>query len=85
MPSISTFYGIIIAMFFDDHVPAHFHAFYQDAEATFNLDGEMLKGDMPKKQQKLIEAWAIIHQEELNKNWELAKNNHEINKIEPLK
>ena len=28
MPEISRFYGIIIAMFFDDHNPPHFHARY---------------------------------------------------------
>ncbi|MFQ5754137.1 MAG: DUF4160 domain-containing protein, partial [bacterium] len=26
MPEISRFYGIIIKMYFNDHVPPHFHA-----------------------------------------------------------
>ena len=26
MPEISRFYGIVIRMYFDDHVPPHFHA-----------------------------------------------------------
>ena len=29
MPEISTFYGIIISMFFSDHNPPHFHVKYQ--------------------------------------------------------
>ena len=33
MPTISMFYGIVIQMFFDDHNPPHFHAYYQDYEA----------------------------------------------------
>jgi hypothetical protein len=33
MPTISTFYGIIIQMFFDDHVPPHFHAKYAEFKA----------------------------------------------------
>ena len=28
MPEISRFYGIIIAMFYDEHNPPHFHARY---------------------------------------------------------
>ena len=31
MPEICRFYGIIIRMYFDDHLPAHFHALYGDA------------------------------------------------------
>ena len=40
MPTISMFYGIIIRMYYDDHNPPHFHAFYGDYKAVFNFDGE---------------------------------------------
>jgi len=33
MPEISRFYGIVIRMFYDDHNPPHFHAFYGSDEA----------------------------------------------------
>lgn len=32
MPTISTFYGILIRMFFNDHPPPHFHARYGEFE-----------------------------------------------------
>ena len=47
MPTISMFYGVIIRMYYDDHNPPHFHAFYCDYKAIFNFDGEILEGTMP--------------------------------------
>jgi len=65
---ISQFYGILIRMFFNDqeqhHLP-YFHAIYGEYSGSYTMDGEPLNGNVPKKQQKLIAAWALIHQEEL--------------------
>ena len=85
MPTISMFFGIVIRMFFDDHNPPHFHADYQDCQGVFDLDGEMTAGDIPSKQQQLIKAWAIIHREELEADWQLAANQESVFKIEPLR
>ena len=49
MPTVSMFYGILIRMYYDDHNPPHFHAFYNEREALFTLDGKLLKGDFSKK------------------------------------
>ena len=38
MPTISRFLGIVIAMFFDDHEPAHFHARAADRAAKVRID-----------------------------------------------
>ena len=82
MPSISMFYGIIIRMFVSgdnagEHNPPHFHAFYQGQEGVFDLEGEMIKGSMSCRQQKLIAAWAELRKracfkDELAANWQLA-------------
>ena len=45
----------------DDHVPPHIHARYQGHEASFTFDGNLLKGDLPRKQRKLVEAWVLLH------------------------
>jgi hypothetical protein len=37
MPTIGTFYGILIRMFFNDHPPPHFHARYGESEATIDI------------------------------------------------
>lgn len=85
MPTLSMFYGIIISMYFDDHNPPHFHASYQDDEAIFALDGTLLSGEMPSKQEALIKAWAQIHEDELRANWELAARKESVYKIDPLR
>ncbi len=46
MPIISTFFGILIRMFYKEHEPAHFHAEYQGQQAKFNLNGEMIVGNI---------------------------------------
>ena len=86
MPAISMFYGIIIKMYnIGEHNPPHFHASYQGYDATFNLDGELIEGDMPKRQIKFIAAWTESHTDELIANWELAINEEPLYKIEPLR
>ena len=86
MPAISMFYGIIIKMYNNcEHNPPHFHAAYQGYYATFNLDGELIEGDMQKRQIKFIASWTEIHKDELIANWELAINEEPLYKIEPLR
>ena len=71
MPEISRFFGIIIKMFFNDHFPAHFHAEYGDFKAMISIEnGEIIEGEMPAKQLKLIQAWIILHERELLDNFE---------------
>lgn len=71
-------------MYYDDHNPPHFHAFYGDNKAIFNLDGELIDGNMPNSKIKLITAWTLIHKEELLANWQLAKNGEMLYQINPL-
>jgi len=37
-----------------------------------------------KAEQRLVQAWAELHLDELKANWELAMNGETIYKIEPL-
>ena len=86
MPTISMFYGIIIKMYnTGEHNPPHFHATYQGYNAVFNLEGELIEGDIPRKQAKLISAWVEIHRDELIANRELALSEQPLYKIEPLR
>ena len=85
MPKISEFFGIVIAMFYDDHNPPHFHAIYREHKAIFSIeDLKMLAGYLPKRAVSLVLEWAFIHREELRKNWELAKEHKPLIKIDPL-
>jgi hypothetical protein len=49
MPEISRFYGIVIFMNFNDHLPPHFHARYQDQEVTIDIESGMVTGKMSKR------------------------------------
>ena len=85
MPTVSLFYGIKIMMYFNDHHPPHFHAKYADFVAIINiLDCTVMKSALPKRQLKLVLAWAELHKDELMQNWELVKNSKEPMEIRPL-
>lgn len=89
MPTISMFYGIIIRMYFapNEHPPPHFHVYYGEHRAT-GVDirtCEVIQGNLPSKQTKLVLAWAELHQDELMADWELVMNGEKPFKIQPLK
>ena len=87
MPTISMFFGIIIRIYFapKEHQPPHFHAYYAEHKATVDIRTcEILEGELPKKQKKLVLAWAELHQEELMANWKLVMNGENPFKISPL-
>lgn len=89
MPEITRFFGIIIRMFMEPltkHSRPHFHAYYQGAVAVIGIDKvELLAGELPQKQLRLVIAWAEIHNEELQKDWDLLQKGRPPFKIDPLK
>ncbi len=88
MPVISSFYGILIEMYFGDHAPPHFHAEYSEFSAKISInDLGILQGHLPPKALALIIEWASIHREELINNWKdlSISGNGSFKKIEPLK
>lgn len=85
MPVLSMFYGIIISMFYKDHNPPHIHIQYAEYQAVMDFNGTILEGTIPAKQRKLIDAWIVLHQDELYANWQLAKDKQSLFKIDPLK
>ena len=85
MPYVSMFFGIVIHMFYKEHNPPHFHAEYQGQEASFDFDGNIVEGKMKSRTaQRLIREWAVLHREELMRNWERAAAKETIEKIDPL-
>ena len=87
MPTLSRFYGIIVRMYCapSEHNPPHFHAYYNEYKATIALDTlETVEGWLPKKQFRLVQAWAELHMEELRADWNLAMNGETPYKIAPL-
>lgn len=88
MPTISMFYGILIAILYEDndrhHLP-HIHARYSGMKASIAIeDGRVLAGEIPPKQLKMVQAWIEIHRDELFADWELAVAGEEPYRIAPL-
>lgn len=85
MPTISTFYGILIQMFWNDHAPPHFHALYAEDEALIDIRTlETMQGDLPNRALALVLEWAQAHRKELLEDWELCERNQLPHKIPPL-
>lgn len=89
MPVVSSFYGIVVFMYFFDnrrhHMP-HVHVECNDEEAVLGIpDGDVIEGSIRGNKLKLAQAWIEIHQTELMENWELAISGQNIFKIEPLR
>ncbi len=85
MPRISEFYGIIIAMYFADHAPPHFHAIYGEYRAAIRISDLGLQARrLPMNALRLVREWAALHREELNDNWYRAGIGEPLRRIDPL-
>jgi len=85
MPELCRFYGIIIRMYFDDHAPPHFHAFYGEYQALMNIETlAVLRGHLPPRAHGLVVEWASLQQEELRKAWNKVKRMETPDKIASL-
>ena len=85
MPEISRFFGMVIAMYYNDHAPPHFHIRYGKQKAVIGINPvEMLEGELSPKARALVLEWAQMHQDELMTDWELARQQAPLNKIDPL-
>ena len=88
MPTLSMFFGVIIRMYYapKEHNPPHIHVYYQDFTAVINItDPDLIKGELPSRQLRLVVAWIEIHREDLFANWKLCQNGEKPFSIEPLK
>jgi hypothetical protein len=89
VPVISSFYGIVILMYYFDnrrhHVP-HIHVKHGSENVVLSIpEGEILEGSIRSNKLKLAQAWIEIHQTELMEDWELAISGRNVFRIEPLR
>lgn len=85
MPRISAFYGIVIAMYYNDHAPPHVHALHKGQEAQIAIaTGAVLRGHCPPRALRLVRDWMTEHREELNVCWERARRHEPLPRIAPL-
>lgn len=85
MPTISEFFGIVIRMYYQDHAPAHFHAYYGECNAVVEIETlRVREGRLPRRALGLVVEWAIEHREELLEDWRLAQAHQPLRKVAPL-
>lgn len=85
MPEISRFFGIIVAMHYNDHAPPHFHARYGGDQAIIAIESlHVLGGRLSPRVMGLVVEWALQHQDELLEDWRLARASAPLRHIAPL-
>ena len=81
MPVITRFYGIVIKMYPNDHLPLHFYAIYGEYVGLIDIKTlEMIEGDLSNRTLKLIKEWAQEYQDELMQIW----NTKQFKRLEGL-
>jgi hypothetical protein len=84
MPELSRFLGIVIAMYYRDHGPAHFHAIYGDFEITVEIESGQINGEFPRRALTHVLEWKDLHRAELLQAWSLARASQPLPRIDPL-
>lgn len=86
VPEICRFYGLVVAMFWDEHPPPHFHVRYGGSWAKIEIgSGALIVGSLPGRAHSLVREWEREHREELHANWARTWNRDTPMPIEPLR
>jgi hypothetical protein len=86
VPRISTFFGIVIEMYYRDHPPPHFHVLHAGEKAKMEIaTGEVLRGSLSPRTLRLVREWLELHRSELELNFERVANEEQPYRIEPLR
>jgi hypothetical protein len=85
VPTLSSFYGIVVRMYYDDHAPPHIHVMYGGDEALVALETlVVIRGRLPRRALALVLEWATLHRSELNQAWSRAEAHEPLDAIAPL-
>ena len=84
MPELSRFLGVVIAMYYRDHAPPHFHAIYGEHEITVDVVSGVVNGEFPRRALAHVQEWRNLHRQELMDTWTLARASKPLPRIDPL-
>jgi hypothetical protein len=84
VPEVSRFYGIVIAMYYEDHGSPHFHAAYGGGEASVDIESGRFRGRLPTRAEWLVRDWLNLHRAELLQNWQRCRRQEPLVRIAPL-
>jgi Domain of unknown function (DUF4160) len=82
MPTVSFFFSIAIRMFYTEHPPPHFHAYYQRYRALISIEtGDIIHGSLPPGTHRVVRDWCRRHNAELMENWKRARERLPLERI----
>jgi len=85
MPELARFYGIVVQVYYGDHLPAHFHVQYAGHSAKIDIESlALIEGDLPARAKGLVIEWATLHRDELREAFNKAANLQQPGSIDPL-
>ena len=85
MPTIAYFLGIAVRMYYNDHDPPHVHVRYQVYRARVLIaDGAVRDGRLPPTTVRLVKEWTDLRRDLLMRNWDAARNDEALERIEGL-
>ena len=75
--------GVAIALYYNDHEPAHFHALLADDEMQVRIsDLTVIEGSLRRVKQRRVLAWAARHQDALALAWVRCRDGEHPGRIE---
>jgi len=84
VPEVCRFLGIVIGMYYNDHAPPHFHAFYGEFEMTVRLADGAVEGRFPRRALAHVVEWYTLNRVALQENWERSRLKMPLKSIDPL-
>ena len=85
MPVISTFLGIIVRVYHDDHEPPHVHVQYGEFEAIVEIStGRVLAGRLPPRVKRALIEWLRARRSAVTKAWQFARRHRTPPRVRPL-
>lgn len=84
VPEVSRFFGLVVAMFYRDHDPPHFHVRVGEHEATVRIGDGFVAGKLPSWARERVLDWLDSHRDELHDNWMRARAHRSLQRIAPL-
>ena len=82
---ISTFFGIVIQMFWRECGSHHFHAIYAEHEAVIDIrELRVSRGSLPRRALALVLEGAVDHRDALPENWHQCSQLNPPQQIPPL-
>jgi hypothetical protein len=70
MPTIAVVDGVRLMMYWNDHVPPHFHALFAEHRAVIEIETlTVIEGHLPKSKLRSVLKWSESRQNALHGVW----------------